>query len=111
MRMADDRLPFCLSLLIVAASSDDVIFRWPAISLNAFQNVSSRLTLVLWPAMTTERLTTDDFIARSPSAIRYCREGHWPHWPTQIAMHGAARMCRARDAHCRAVVGGCRRRA
>src|SRR5262245_6027395 len=37
-----------------------------AISLSPLQNASSRLTLVLWPAMTMERLTTGDFIARLP---------------------------------------------
>src|ERR1700730_556729 len=107
--MADDRLPFCLSLLIVPASSDVVIFRWSAISLNAFQNVSSRLTLVLRPAITTERLMTDDFIARSPIAIRHFQGGRSPYWPGRTAMRGADRMCRDRDAHCRAVVAGCRR--
>ena len=34
-----------------------------AISFSDFQKASSRLTLVLWPAITTERLTTKDFIA------------------------------------------------
>ena len=29
-----------------------------------FQNASSRLTLVLWPATTTECFTTGDFIVR-----------------------------------------------
>ena len=29
-----------------------------------FQNASSRLTLVLWPATTIERLTTGDFMKR-----------------------------------------------
>ena len=39
----------------------------PAISLSAFQNASSRLTLVLCPAMTMDFLTTADFIACPPS--------------------------------------------
>src|SRR5882762_4662217 len=60
--MADDRLPCCRSVSIVATSSDKVMSRPPAISLRPFQNASSRLTLVLWPAMTIERLTTGDFI-------------------------------------------------
>ena len=38
--------------------------RPPAISFRPFQNASSRLTLVLCPAMTIERLTTGDFIGR-----------------------------------------------
>jgi len=33
-----------------------------AMSFSPFQNASSRLTLVLWPAITIERLTTGDFI-------------------------------------------------
>src|SRR4029453_3826731 len=64
--MADDRLPCCRSESIAATSSDKVISRSLAISLSPFQNASSRLTLVLWPAMTIERLTTGDFIARLP---------------------------------------------
>src|SRR5262249_54633864 len=42
--------------------SDSVMLRSSAISLRPFQNASSRLTLVLWPAITIERLTTGDFI-------------------------------------------------
>src|SRR5512145_1393861 len=64
--MADDRLPCCRSESIAATRSDKVISRSPAISLRPFQNASSRLTLVLWPAMTMERLTTGDFIPRLP---------------------------------------------
>src|SRR6266436_212882 len=65
-RMADDRLPYCRSVLMPATNSDKVILRELAISLNAFQNASSRLTLVLWPLMTTECLMTVDFIAVFP---------------------------------------------
>jgi hypothetical protein len=36
------------------------------LSLRPLQNASSRLTLVLWPAMTIDRLITGDFIARLP---------------------------------------------
>ena len=46
--------------------SDNVIAPAPAISFRPCQNASSRLTLVLCPAMTMERLTTGDFIARLP---------------------------------------------
>jgi len=35
--------------------------RSPAISFKLFQNSSSMLTLVLWPAMTIERFETRDF--------------------------------------------------
>jgi hypothetical protein len=31
-------------------------------SFSTFQNASSRLTLVLWPATTVERLTIEDFM-------------------------------------------------
>src|SRR5262245_2051991 len=64
--MADDRLPCCRSESIAATRSDKVMSRPLAISLRPLQNASSRLTLVLWPAMTMERLTTGDFIARLP---------------------------------------------
>src|SRR5436190_5235628 len=62
--MADDRLPCCRSESIAATRSDNVMSRPPAISLSPFQNASSRLTLVLWPAITMDRLTTGDFITR-----------------------------------------------
>src|SRR6202048_5200440 len=68
--MADDRLPCLRSESIAATRSDMVMPRPLAISLSPFQNASSRLTLVLWPAMTMERLTTGDFILRLP-----CRPG------------------------------------
>src|SRR5260370_29245579 len=40
-----------------------------AISFNPFQNASSRLTLVLWPANTIERLKTRDFMKTPPFVI------------------------------------------
>src|SRR5262245_33060381 len=40
--------------------------RWRAISFKLSQNLSSRLTLVLWPAMTIERFETEDFMASPP---------------------------------------------
>src|SRR5262249_56635683 len=45
-----------------ATRSDRVTSLPFAISFSPFQNASSRLTLVLWPAITIERLTTGDFI-------------------------------------------------
>jgi len=44
-----------------------------AISRKLFQNASSRLTLVLWPAIVTERLlmTEDVIIASPPSCDKY----------------------------------------
>src|SRR6266511_1376910 len=68
--MADDKLPCCRSESIAATSSDKVMSRLPAISLSPFQNASSRLTLVLWPAMTIERLTTGaDLVRRQVMGI------------------------------------------
>jgi hypothetical protein len=62
--MADDKLPWRRSESIEAIRPDRVDCRAIAISLRLFQNGSSRLTLVLWPATMTERLTIADFIAR-----------------------------------------------
>ena len=45
---------------------DKVSFRMLAISRNPFQNASSRLTLVLCPPRTIERLMTEDFIVVPP---------------------------------------------
>src|SRR5712691_1013257 len=59
--MADDRLLCCRSLSIAMTRRDKVWSRSAAISRSPFQNASSRLTLVLWPAMTIERLTIEDF--------------------------------------------------
>src|SRR5262245_33574559 len=60
--MADDRLPRCRWESTVATKSDNVMWRSPPISFRLFQNASSRLTLVLWPATTTDRLVTRYFI-------------------------------------------------
>src|SRR5437764_4438825 len=64
--MAEDRLPWLRPPSIVATKSDSVMFRAAEMSLRPCQNASSRLTLVLCPAMTMERLTTGDFIDRPP---------------------------------------------
>src|SRR5882757_1528748 len=58
--MAEDKLPCRRSESIVATSCDKVTLQLPAISFREFQNASSRLTLVLWPTTTIERLTTKD---------------------------------------------------
>src|SRR5665213_4586266 len=60
---------------MVATKSDSVISRAIAISFKPFQNASSRLTLVLWPAMTIERLITGDFIGRLPARCDGRRDG------------------------------------
>src|SRR5438309_2436449 len=64
--MADDRLPCWRSVSMDETRSDRVTLRSSAISLRLVQNASSRLTLVLCPAMTMERLTTGDFIGSLP---------------------------------------------
>ena len=52
-----------LALLIDATDNSDIVtWRSPAIFFSAFQNSSSRLTLVLRPARKIERLTTSDFM-------------------------------------------------
>jgi hypothetical protein len=60
--MADDKLPCCRSESIAQTKSDKVVCRPVAIFFSAPQNSSSRLTLVLWPARTTDLLITSDFI-------------------------------------------------
>ena len=62
--MAEDRLPCPRSESIEPTRVDIVEPRATAISRTLFQNASSRLTLVLWPFIMMERLTTADFIAR-----------------------------------------------
>src|SRR6266540_6088739 len=74
--MADDRLKPCRSVSIFSASSENVMCRRSAISLNVLQNASSRLTLVLWPATTMERLTTENLIARLPMPNRRVDGAH-----------------------------------
>src|SRR5919197_22401 len=67
--MADDRLSCCRSESIAATNSDNFFCRWTAISFRLSQNASSRLTLVLWPAITIERLKTRDFIEATPPLV------------------------------------------
>ena len=81
-RIAEDRLPF-LRFLSISATTFDSVASWAfAIFLRSLQNSFSRLTLVLCPAIATERLMTDDFMIVSPivvvavnhrNAIRYLR--------------------------------------
>src|SRR4249920_3770060 len=54
---------------MVSTSVDKVTSRLPAISFSPLQNSSSRLTLVLWPARTIERLTTGDFMKTPPFVV------------------------------------------
>src|SRR5262245_64969655 len=64
--MAEDRLPWRRSVSIVATRSDSVSSRSPAICFRPCQKASSRLTLVLCPAMTIDRFTTGDFMSDLP---------------------------------------------
>jgi len=64
--MAEDRLPSARPESIDATRSDKVARRLIAISFSPRQKASSRLMLVLCPAMTIERLMTADFIAHLP---------------------------------------------
>src|SRR5215470_2189798 len=84
--MADERLPWRRSESIVETRSDNVMSRPPAISFSPLQNASSRLTLVLWPAMTIERLTTGDFIYPLPyrSGVDRDRAEFWPFVSSQV---------------------------
>src|SRR5512133_2364105 len=64
--MADDRLTCLRPPSIAPTNAATVTPRSLAISLKLFQNSSSRLILVLWPAMTIERFKTRD-AASSPT--------------------------------------------
>src|SRR5215467_3502791 len=60
--------------------------RSPAISFKLFQNSSSRLTLVLWPAMTIERFETEDFMSSPPAETIPCFNrcaNNFNLWPEQ----------------------------
>ena len=68
-RIAEDRLPF-LRFLSISATTFDSVASWAfAIFLRSLQNSFSRLTLVLCPAIATERLMTDDFMIVSPIIV------------------------------------------
>ena len=65
-RIAEDRFPL-LRFLSISATTFDSVACWAfAIFLRSCQNASSRLTLVLCPAIATERLMTEDFTIVSP---------------------------------------------
>src|SRR5215471_20131364 len=67
--MAEERLrlpPRCRSSSMPATRSDTVRPRSFAIPRTQTQNVSSRLTLVLCPAITMDRLTIEDFMIVTP---------------------------------------------
>jgi hypothetical protein len=66
--MADERLPCFRCESISPTSSDTVTWRCRAISFIPSQNLSSMLTLVLWPARTIERLMTNDFMTFAKKA-------------------------------------------
>ena len=68
-RIAEDRLPARRPLSIFVTTSDSVTCCVSAMSFRLLQKASSRLTLVLCPSMTTERLTTSDFIMETSQKI------------------------------------------
>jgi hypothetical protein len=57
-----------------------------AISFNPFQNASSRLTLVLWPATTVERLATGDFMQTLPFVVNSIRNIQTEKSPCTVAV-------------------------
>src|SRR5579862_3512924 len=61
-RTADERFACCRLASISLISSANVMPRSLASSFTLLQNGCSRLTLVLWPRTTIDRLTTGDFI-------------------------------------------------
>src|SRR5947209_12322602 len=69
--MADDRLACSRSPLIAPIIAASVLPRSTAISFKLSQNSSSTLTLVLWPAMTTERFKTGDTASPPRMSQRY----------------------------------------
>jgi hypothetical protein len=64
-RTAEERLLCWRALSMSATNFDTVTPCVFAISFRLFQNASSRLTLVLCPLKTTDRLTINDFINAS----------------------------------------------
>src|SRR5580704_18450794 len=85
--MAEERFPCRRPPSMVATRSDSVMLRPEAISFRPFQNASSRLTLVLCPAMTIERLTTGDFIDRPPFRGDAHRVRGGPSRPAPLPAH------------------------
>src|SRR5215467_2006047 len=69
--------------------------RSPAISFKLFQNSSSRLTLVLWPAMTIERSETEDFMSSPPAETIPCFNrcaNNFNLWPEQHSQRQATQV-------------------
>src|SRR5882757_4402186 len=85
--MAEERLPCWRLVSISPTSSDSVMSRSTEISFIPFQNASSRLTLVLWPATTIDRFTTGDFMMHPRCRYDADRAGHWH------GLHAARRCC------------------
>src|SRR6202008_258474 len=61
-RIAEDRFPCWRLFSISLTKAESTVPRWAAISFMLVQKGSSRLTLVLWPHTTIERITTGDLI-------------------------------------------------
>src|SRR5262249_20418743 len=91
-RLACSRLPS-----IAVTNAARVVPRSRAISFKLSQNWPSRLTLVLWPAMTIERFETEDFMASARTEIE---RGPWLNrcannfnlWPEQHSQRRTLRV-------------------
>src|SRR6516162_4657715 len=104
--MADERFPCCRLESMLASKADTVECRYPAISLRAPQKASSRLTLVLCPARTTDRLTTRDFMLTNPPCCVFVAKTR--HRSSEIVAHygpGQKSFDRCRN-HTEEVTGG-----
>src|SRR6185437_10184230 len=94
--MADERLALRRSRSICRSRLDTVNCWWPAISRTALQKGSSRLTLVLCPPMTTDRLVMADFMQNPPN-VGGNHQGLLPDFsPTPLFQKGSGNLVRSR---------------
>src|SRR5436309_12813176 len=70
-----------------------------AISFNPFPNASARLTLLLWPATTIERLKTSDFMKTPPFVVNSTAQP-FPLWRLRRAATFAAHRSNIREWYC-----------
>src|SRR3974390_3642723 len=80
--MAEERFAFDRSRSMRRNRFETVICSASAIARTSLQNGSSRLTLVLWPPITTERLVTADFPISGMGP-----PGAQPELPARFATH------------------------
>src|ERR1700738_5040412 len=103
--MAEERFPCRRPPSMLATRSDSVMLRPEAISFRPFQKASSRLTLVLCPAITIERLTTGDFIDRPPFRCDAHPVRDAPSWPAPPRAYARPSSGRGRGGFPRLVFG------